>query len=72
MKGIVLFYSTNHAIWAEKILKEKRIECLMITIPRHLSSDCGYCLEFENAAEDEVAAILANKGIEYDRIVRNG
>ncbi len=65
---VILFHSSNHAIWAEAALKKACINCKMIPVPRHLSSDCGYCVEFEHTEHDHVLDILSHGGIEYDRI----
>jgi hypothetical protein len=42
--AVILFHTSNHAIRAEKVLKEAGHTCRLIPVPRHLSSDCGVCL----------------------------
>ena len=64
----VLFFSTNHAMWAEDILVARGIAARVVSVPRHLSSDCGYCLEIPELAAGEAAAILKAEAVEYDRI----
>ena len=67
-KCVILFFSSNHAIWAEAAMKKDSIRCKMIPVPRHLSSDCGYCVEFESASLERAQDVLSRNGIEYDRI----
>ena len=64
----VLFFSTNHAMWAEEILTAKGISARVVPVPRHLSSDCGYCLEIPESEAGESEAILKEDSVEYDRI----
>ncbi len=68
MKAVILFHSTNLAIWAENELKNHEINCKVISVPRHLSSDCGYCVQID--ADDKVKAtnILNTNKIEFEMI----
>jgi hypothetical protein len=40
----------------------------MIPVPRHLSSDCGYCVRVNNENVREIEEILKSSGIEYEGI----
>jgi len=66
--SVILFHSSNQAIWAAKVIKKNNFKCQMKPIPRNLSSDCGYCVEIKNSNSDRIKSILKAKGIEYDRI----
>lgn len=55
--SVVLVPSTSHAVRAEKILKAAGLECKLIPVPRHLSSDCGVCVRIRQ--EDREAAVRA-------------
>lgn len=68
MKSVILFLSTNHALWAADLLQQHQIRGKMIPIPRNLSSDCGYCVEFDSADREKVLFLLQENKIEYDRI----
>ncbi|MGA3083947.1 MAG: DUF3343 domain-containing protein [Thermodesulfobacteriota bacterium] len=59
--GVVLFYSVNGALLAEKLLKKKEIEYKLIPVPRHLSSDCGVCLRFLLENESQIKEALIGK-----------
>jgi hypothetical protein len=65
----VLFFSNNHAMWAEEVLKTRGIEAKVVSVPRHLSSDCGYCLEIPAADAGAVEEALRAEGVEFDRVV---
>jgi hypothetical protein len=56
--GVVLFYSTAHAIRAEKVLSGAGFRIKMIPTPRQLSSDCGMALRFDPGSRSGVAAVL--------------
>ncbi|PID27296.1 MAG: hypothetical protein CR982_05985 [Candidatus Cloacimonadota bacterium] len=68
MDKIILFFSTNYAIWANEVLESKGVTSSMTSVPRELSSDCGYCIKF-NDDKKKIEKILIDEGIEYDRIV---
>jgi hypothetical protein len=66
--SVILFHSNNHSIGMSNILKKNEIEHKMIPIPRHLSSNCGYCIKFENSKMDSVIKLIEVNGVEFDRI----
>jgi len=66
--SVVLFYSTSGALQAEKLLKKESIATKLIPVPRHLSSDCGICLRFEQSEETRVKVILDKKQVEVQGI----
>lgn len=59
--AVVLFESISHALQAEKIIKAQNIACKLIPVPRHLSSDCGVCLQISLSAKAPVNALLQDK-----------
>ena len=68
MKAVILFHSTNLAIWAEDELKNHKIVCKMISVPRHLSSDCGYCIQIKAEDIEKAIDILNINNIEFEKI----
>lgn len=68
MKNIILFYSNNHAVWCNDLLTENEIFNKMVSVPRELSSDCGYCVSYNCKDDSKVRELLTNSDIEYDRI----
>ena len=68
-KAVILFHSTNQAMWAADVLKEKGIQHKMVPVPRHLSSDCGYCIQFAEADKNVVEAELIDNNVAFDKIV---
>ncbi len=65
----ILFHSNNHVFWAQDILKEQGISHRIIPVPRHLSSDCGYCISAAASQRTTIAALLEEERIDIDRIV---
>jgi hypothetical protein len=69
MEAIILFHSTNYAIWTQDLLKENNITCKMIPVPRNLSSDCGYCVRISPDDLEVSEKLLKENDVEYDRVV---
>lgn len=65
---VALFYSTSHAIRAEKIAKTAGLEVKLIPTPRHLSSDCGTALRFNARDKDAIISAFERANLDYDRI----
>jgi hypothetical protein len=67
-RTVILFHSSNYAMWADDVLRQKEIAHKLIPVPRELSSDCGYCIEFDSNAAAEATKLLTSEKIEFDRI----
>lgn len=66
--SVVLFSSSNHTIWAEEVLKQEGIEVKLIPVPRHLSADCGYCVQIRNFDIPRIEVLFQGSNVKYDRI----
>ena len=66
--SVVIFYSTSAAIRTESLAQKVNLKVKLIPVPRHLSSDCGICLQFNNEDQQSIKEILAEKKIEYEDI----
>ncbi|NLF46350.1 MAG: DUF3343 domain-containing protein [Syntrophomonadaceae bacterium] len=44
--GVITFHSTSHALKAEKTLKKKQREIMVVPTLREISSSCGLSLKF--------------------------
>jgi len=55
---VVLFDSVSHALKAEKIMISGNIPFKLIPVPRHISSDCGFCIRFPFRFHQQVADAL--------------
>jgi len=55
-------------MYASNTLRKRDIPHKLIPVPRHLSSDCGYCIRINSIDSYNVEAILRETGIEFDRI----
>jgi hypothetical protein len=66
--SVILYHSTQYAIWTGKLLKQSGLHHKMIPVPRHLSSDCGYCVRINRENREEIEALLKSSGIEYQGI----
>lgn len=68
MYSVILLPSTSHALRAEKILRAAGVECKLIPVPRHLSSDCGVCVRIPRPAREAAGAALQQAGLEIESI----
>lgn len=66
--GVILFPSVHFALRAEKKAKEKGFKIKLIPVPRHLSSDCGVCLQFLWAEKEALSSFLEEEGIRIEGI----
>ena len=64
--GVILFYSTSHALKGEQVLNEAGIPNKLIPVPRHINSDCGSCLrvEMSQLVEAQHLLLAASVGVE--------
>ena len=67
-RRVILFFSSNHAIWAARVLKEKGVSARLIPTPKQLSSECGHAVELAAAEAQEAAAALSARGVPFDRV----
>ena len=67
-KSVVIFYSTSYAIKTESLAKKQGLFVKLIPVPRHLSSDCGICLNFNSNDIQKIKKILSDNKIEFDSI----
>lgn len=64
----ILFYSTSHAIRAEKVLQKTGVQCKLIPVPRQISSNCGVCIRVERVDREVAQQSLEAVGVEIDEI----
>ena len=64
----ILVYSTSHALKSERVLKGMGIECKLIPVPRHLSSDCGVCVRIKQKEKEMAGEALEAAGVEIEGI----
>ena len=65
---VILLYSASHAIRAEKILGESGIQCKLIPVPRHISSDCGVCVRIRRHDAEAAGQALRAAHMEIEGI----
>ncbi|MEA2014754.1 MAG: DUF3343 domain-containing protein [Thermodesulfobacteriota bacterium] len=58
---VLLFDSTSEALLAEKLFKKADIPYKIIPVPRHISSDCGVCIQFFATDKGSVREALDGK-----------
>lgn len=62
---IITFESVHHALKAEKIIRSAGLAADAISVPRHLSSDCGIALRFDAGDEKAITEELADKDVSH-------
>lgn len=66
--GFILFHTSQAAIKAERILGKAGFKVKLIPVPRHLSSDCGVCLQFDWEDEKAVRPLIESANVEIEGI----
>ena len=66
--AVVLFFATNHALRAERILARAGIDNKLIPVPRQLSSDCGVCLRIDRVDRQQAEQSLVEAGLAIQSI----
>lgn len=64
--AVILVYSTTHALQIEKLLRERGLDCKLVPVPRHLSSDCGVCVRLSRSDLPAARAAVEQAGIEAE------
>lgn len=68
MIGIITFYSSQHAIQAEKALKKAEIEVELIPGPKDISPNCGVALSFSLEDMEKVVQTLSLARVKYEAV----
>ncbi|MDA3899639.1 MAG: DUF3343 domain-containing protein [Spirochaetes bacterium] len=71
MRDIILFHNSSEAIWASRVFRKQSIDYKMISVPRHLGSDCGYCISVPDSNTGPALESMKNTGIPFDRVEKN-
>jgi len=66
---VALFRSVHGALGAEKLLLGASVAHKLIPVPRHLSSNCGFCLRFNWCDRQRVEALLSSSKLGVEGIV---
>lgn len=60
---VAIFHSIHRVMKAEKILKQKGLEMLLIPVPRQLTSDCGLAIRYAGESRGEIEAVLFEENL---------
>lgn len=66
--AVVLVHGTSHAIRAEHLLHRAGIVCKLIPVPRHLSSNCGTCVQIDRDQVDAARRVLQEGRLEIEGV----
>ena len=66
--AVILTYSTSHAIRAERVLYMAAIDCKLIPVPRHLSSNCGVAVRIDRADQHRALEVLEENQVEIEGV----
>jgi len=67
--AVILFPTSAHVMRAEKLMKRAGFFSRLIPVPRHLSSDCGVCLQVLRQDASGVRRILDDGRVDFDEII---
>lgn len=68
MKLLVTFNTTFDSLKAEQSLLSEGVNIRIRPIPRHISSDCGLCIEGDEGDRERILDCLYKSEVEYDKI----
>lgn len=70
---VALFHSIHRILAAEKLLKERAVDFLLIPAPRDLSSACGLAIRYAPEISAEIEGILSEADLQpAELFVREG
>lgn len=64
--GIVTFFSSQHAVQAEKVLKRAGLSVELIPGPKDISPNCGVALKCDRRDLARAEALLREGGVRYE------
>ena len=65
---VILVHSTNHALRAEKALKDAGVSCKLIPVPRRFSSDCGVCVRVPRTEREAALDVVKASRTEIEAV----
>ena len=68
MDGVITFFSSQQVMKAERVLKKKHLQVMLIPGPREISPNCGVALCFEYKQEKEVETLLTQHHVPFEKI----
>jgi hypothetical protein len=72
LRLLVTFYSVSSALLLETAGKERGFPCVIIPVPRSLSSSCGYAAEVDAEASGDLVELLRGLRIEWEAVYQPG
>ncbi len=60
---VAIFNNIHKVLKAEKLLKERRLDILLIPAPRSLQSDCGLAVRYAEKDRETVEEVLSEAGL---------
>jgi hypothetical protein len=66
--AVILVDSTSLALRIEQLMKREGLSYKLISVPRHLSSDCGFCVRILKEDCETVQNLLQENKIEIQSI----
>lgn len=67
---VVTFYSTNHALKCENLLKKENHKIKLIPVPRKISSNCGLAARIPPESLKPFLKLCLEKIIEMEQLFR--
>ncbi|HYF90620.1 MAG TPA: DUF3343 domain-containing protein [Symbiobacteriaceae bacterium] len=68
LDGIITFFSSYHAVRAERVLEVHNIRCRTVPCPRELSSSCGVALRFPYHECRRVTELLSHAAVQVESV----
>jgi hypothetical protein len=67
---VAIFNNIHRVMKAEKVLKERRMDIMLIPVPRSLASDCGLAIRYAEIDHQQVFDVLSNADLLPEQLFR--
>jgi len=64
--GVITFFSSQHAVHAEKVLKEHGFKIEMIPGPKEISPNCGVAIKYDYVLTESVKTLLESCNVSVE------
>lgn len=68
MSLLVTFFSVSAALYTQKLLAGQQVQCVVVPVPRSVSSSCGYALETSGLPAAALVELMDKKHVEWETL----
>ena len=65
---LIIFFSTQETLYAEKVLRKKKLKHELVPLPERVKTECGLAIKFPVSLQDEVMGTMAGEGLTIRKV----